>query len=335
MATNKNAQLRYRILDRCFRNRVSPKTFEQLKDEINEVFRDLVDDHFDIPDRTLRADIKIMRDSYGYNAPIVTRKMKSGDYCYYYSDPGFSIFKTDLTDKDTEMLQSTIEMLGRYRGLPSTAWLEEVITSLEIRFDLKANRQTLVSFYQNTDLKGLEHLSALVDATMNQQPLDITYHSYRGHESTYPISPYYMKQYNGRWFLFGLDNAARRIMNLALDRIVSFKPSEEPFVPNTNFDFNTYFDDIIGVTIPDPEVKKETITLRFTEARYPYVVSKPIHPSQQIVDANTQTIAISVRPNRELYQQLLSFTPDVEVVSPEWIRKEMAERLNTALNKHI
>jgi hypothetical protein len=119
LATNKNAQLRYRILDRCFRNRVSPKTFEQLKDEINEVFRDLVDDHFDIPDRTLRADIKIMRDSYGYNAPIVTRKMKSGDYCYYYSDPGFSIFKTDLTDKDTEMLQSTIEMLGRYRGLPS------------------------------------------------------------------------------------------------------------------------------------------------------------------------------------------------------------------------
>ena len=119
MSTKNSEQLCYLILYRFYVINVAHKTFEQLKDEINEVFRDLVDDHFDIPDRTLRADIKIMRDSYGYNAPIVTRKMKSGDYCYYYSDPGFSIFKTDLTDKDTEMLQSAIEMLGRYRGLPS------------------------------------------------------------------------------------------------------------------------------------------------------------------------------------------------------------------------
>ena len=37
----------------------------------------------------------------------------------------------------------------------------EVITNLEYRFDLKANRKTLVSFEQNTELKGLEHLSNL------------------------------------------------------------------------------------------------------------------------------------------------------------------------------
>jgi predicted DNA-binding transcriptional regulator YafY len=124
-------------------------------------------------------------------------------------------------------------------------------------------------------------------------------------------------------------------MNLALDRIVSFRSSEGSFVPNTNIDFNTYFDDIIGVTIPNPDVKKETITLRFTEARFPYVESKPIHPSQQIVDANTHTITISVRPNRELFQRLFSFIPDIEVISPEWIRKEVAEKLKTSLEKHF
>lgn len=226
-------------------------------------------------------------------------------------------------------------MLGRYRGLPSTVWLEEVISSLQYRFDLKASRQTLVSFEQNAELKGLEHLSSLIDATMNRQTLDIIYHSYRGHEKTYAISPYYMKQYNGRWFLFGLDNTMRRLMNMALDRIVGFKPSAEPFVPNTDIDFDTYFDDIIGVTVPDADVKKETITLRFTDNRYPYVVSKPIHPSQQIVDPESRTLSISVRPNRELFTQLFSFIPDVEVIAPEWLRKDIAERLKTALNKHI
>jgi predicted DNA-binding transcriptional regulator YafY len=226
-------------------------------------------------------------------------------------------------------------MLCRYRGLPSTAWLEEVITSLEYRFDLKVNRKTLVSFEQNSELKGLEHLSSLIDATMEQQALDIIYRSYRGKERTYAISPYYIKQYNGRWFLFGLDNATSRLMNLALDRIVSFKQSSEPYVPNTDFDFDTYFDDIIGVTVPNADVKKETIELRFAEDRYPYVVSKPIHPSQKVIDPQTHIVSISVKPNRELYQRLFSFIPDVEVLSPEWLRKEIAERLKTALDKHF
>ena len=82
-------------------------------------------------------------------------------------------------------------------------------------------------------------------------------------------------------------------------------------------------------------MKKETITLRFTDARYPYVVSKPIHHSQQIVDPESHTLSISVRPNRELFTQLLSFIPDVEVIAPEWLRKDIADKLKTALEKHV
>ena len=335
MANTRNAQLRYRVLDRCFRNRESPKTFEDLKKEIDKVIGELDSNIPMISDRTLREDIRIMRASVGFNAPIVTKVFADGKYRYYYDDPKFSIFKTNISEKDYNTLQSTIEMLGRYRGLPSTTWLEEIITNLEYRFDLKVNRKTLVSFEQNSELKGLEHLSNLIDAAMEQQTLDVTYHSYRGKEKTYVLSPYYIKQYNGRWFLFGLDNDTHRLMNLALDRIVSFKQSSEPFVPNTAFDFDTYFDDIIGVTVPDADVKLETIELRFTEERYPYVVSKPIHPSQKVIDSDGHIVSISVKPNRELYQRLFSFIPDVEVLSPEWLRKEIAERLKMALDKHF
>ena len=335
MANTKNAQLRYRILDKCFRKYNCPCTFTQLKEEVERVFRDLIDDHFKLSERTLRDDIKTMKDRLTFKAPIVCRQMEDGSYCYFYSDRNFSIFKSNISEKDYNTLQSTIDMLGRYRGLPSTAWLEEVITNLEYRFDLKVNRKTLVSFEQNSGLKGLEHLSSLIDAATEQQALDIIYRSYRGKEKTYVLSPYYIKQYNGRWFLFGLDNTTNRLMNLALDRIVSFKQSSEPFVPNTDFDFDTYFNDIIGVTVPDADVKLETIKLRFTEDRYPYVVSKPIHPSQKVVDPDEHIVSISVKPNRELYQRLFSFIPDVEVLSPEWLRKEIAVRLKMAFDKHF
>lgn len=335
MAQTRNAQLRYRVLDRCFRNRVSPKTFKELKDEVDRVLGEFDNNIPMLSVRTLREDIRFMKSESGFNAPIVARRVGNDQYRYCYSDPKFSIFKTELSEKDVDTLQSTIEMLGRYRGLPSTAWLEEIISSLELRFDLKVSHKQLVAFEQNSELKGLEHLSALIDATMNEQTLDITYRSYRGNENTYVISPYYMKQYNGRWFLFGLDNTKSRLMNMALDRIVSFKSSAEDFVPNRDTDFDTYFDDIIGVTIPDADVKKETIVLRFSETRYPYVISKPIHPSQEIIDPESHTISICVRPNREFYQRLFSFIPDVEVISPEWIRKEVAERLKTSLEKHF
>lgn len=336
MANTKNAQLRYRVLDKCFKDKYHQYTFQDLLEEIDAAYESLYGGSYtSVSERTLRADIRFMKDPDTFCAPIVARQSADGNYYYTYSAPGFSIFKSELSERDLDKLESTIEMLGRYRGLPSTVWLEEVISSLQYRFDLKASRQTLVSFEQNAELKGLERLSPLIDATMNRQTLDIIYHSYRGNEKTYAISPYYMKQYNGRWFLFGLDNAMQRLMNMALDRIVGFKPSAEPFVPNTDIDFDTYFDDIIGVTVPDADVKKETITLRFTDNRYPYVVSKPIHPSQQIVDPESRTLSISVRPNRELFTQLFSFIPDVEVIAPEWLRKDIAERLKTALDKHI
>ena len=308
MANTKNAQLRYRVLDKCFKYKYRQYTFQDLSEEIDAAYENLYGSSYtSVSERTLRADIRFMKRTLG--APIVTKQSEDGKYYYTYADPKFSIFKTELSERDLDKLES--------------------------RFDLKASRQTLVSFEQNAELKGLERLSPLIDATMNRQTLDIIYHSYRGHEKTYAISPYYMKQYNGRWFLFGLDNAMQRLMNMALDRIVGFKPSAEPFVPNTDIDFDTYFDDIIGVTVPDADVKKETITLRFTDNRYPYVVSKPIHPSQQIVDPESRTLSISVRPNRELFTQLFSFIPDVEVIAPEWLRKDIAERLKTALDKHI
>lgn len=52
-------------------------------------------------------------------------------------------------------LRATIEMLSKYRGLPSNGWLEEVISNLELRFGVKSDAENLVSFGQNEQLKVL------------------------------------------------------------------------------------------------------------------------------------------------------------------------------------
>ncbi|MBR3455469.1 MAG: WYL domain-containing protein [Bacteroidaceae bacterium] len=333
MATNKNAQLRYQILDRCFRNYQKRYEIDDLLDEVNEQLLDIFDTTVSI--RQLREDIKYMRDRVSFNAPIVAYPF-DGKKCYYrYSDPNFSIYNKELSVTDLNKLQSAIDMLGRFRGTATNVWLEEVISNLEYRFGLKSNAEHLVSFEQNEQLKGIEHLADIIDATVNHQTLEIVYLTFKGKEILMTIHPYYVKQYNGRWFLYGLNNELNRISNLALDRIRKYEKSRISFRKNENYDFSTYFDDVVGVTIPKDDVKIDIIGLRFSANRYPYVESKPIHKSQIVVDKEQGIIEIKVRPTRELDQQLFSFIPDVEVLYPEWYRKHIKEIIKENLKKYL
>lgn len=329
MPVNKNAYLRYQILDQCFSHKFRRFNFDDLVDYVSDKLG------YNISPRQIRNDIATLREG-PYYAPIRAIPY-DGKKCYYHygpENPDFSIFKNELTTEEVTHLRSTIEMLSRYRGIPANAWLEEVISNLEYRFGVKANTENLISFEQNDMLKGLENLSGLIDATINHQALDLTYKSYGKDQRQMVVHPYYIKQYNGRWFLFGKNASHNRIETYALDRIEQYALSDKPFEENTTIDFASHFDDVIGVSVPySKEVTAEEIVLRFSPKRFPYVVSKPIHHSQKTCE-EPYTVSIRVKPNRELSQQIFSFMPDVEVLSPEWFRKEICDKIQQNLNKY-
>lgn len=335
MPVNKNTQLRYQVLDRCFSDFTRKYSFERLLDIVNDKLYDM--DFKPISIRQLREDISNMK-LRPYNAPIKAYPLV-GKLCYYrYSDENFSIYKNDLSPEELTNLRSTIEMLGRYRGIPSNAWLEEVISNLEVRFGVKNNTENLISFEQNEQLKGLEFLSDLIDCTINHQPLSLRYRTYGGHEIESVIHPYFMKQYNNRWFMFGLEESAKygnQLSNKALDRIVSFSKAEGvAFIPNTEYNFNTYFSDVIGVTIPDEHPCPEEVVLKFDEKRFPYIVSKPMHPSQQILSNEECIISLHIKPNKEFEAQLFSYGPQVEVLQPAWLREQLIQKIEENLRKY-
>ena len=334
MPTNKNAQLRYQILDRCFSDYHHKYTIEDLIDKVNEALLDLCGTQISI--RQIREDIKYMRDRVTYNAPIEAYPFDGRKSYYRYSDPTFSIFNNELSTEEVASLRSTIDILSRFRGVPNNAWLEDVISNLEFRFCVKPNTENVVSFEQNNLLKGLEFLGELIDCTINHQPIDLQYRTYAGNETKSIVHPYHLKQFNNRWFLIGLQEGTNDnyITNKALDRIVTFSRANVPFIPNNNIDFNEYFKDVLGVTIPSPEVKIENIILKFDEDRFPYVVTKPIHHSQIILSKDNRTVQISVRPNPELEAHILFYGDQVEVIKPQWLRERIIEKIKNNLNKY-
>lgn len=327
MPINKNAEHRYRVLDQCFRDQNRRYTIDDLLRKVNEVYAELYGTSVSI--RQLYEDIKTLRELTGHDAPIVAFRRSGGQKAYYrYSDPEFSIYKSDLSEGELEKLRATIDMLSLYRALPGYAWLEENLSSLELRLGLKASGEKLVSFDQNEGLQGVEYLSTLIDATLHHESLELVYQPFGKEPMTIEFSPYYLKQYNGRWFLFGRGYGSE-ILNLALDRIKSLKQGSGPFHTNEGFDFTSYFREIVGVSVPrsSEEVPIQTIVIRFSAGRLPYVLSKPLHHSQRLLDSEDCTLSIVVRPTRELDQQLLSFGPDAEVLSPESYRKRIGEKI--------
>ena len=335
MATNKNATIRYRALDKCFRDYRHRYYIEDLIEKCEE---ELESFNFtaNVSRRQIFDDIRFMESMAGWSIPL--DRLKDGKKTYYrYYEKDFTINEQPLTDEEAQQLETVILTLSRFRGLPCNEWVDEVISNLEWRFNLKGNKENVVSFEQNQDLKGLDKLSDVLDVTSNHQVVEILYHNFKngGRDIFFTVHPYYVKQFNNRWFLFGLDDKYRNIDTIALDRIVKMDVAEDiQFIPNNDIDFEHYFDDVVGVTIPDTGIEKEHIVLQFTKGRFPYVSSKPIHQSQEIVSEEDCTVSIDVRPNNELVTQILSFGPDVEVLEPQSFREQIITKVKEYNKKY-
>ena len=335
MPINKNANIRYRTLDRCFRDTRRKYFIDDLIKACEDALKEF---NFEgtVSRRQLFDDIRYMKSDTGYHIELDEHLYEGKKKYYRYTDTNFSINQQPISKAEAAQLQQAVATLTRFRGLPQYDWIEEVITNLEHRFNLDGKSVGVVCFEQNRLLHGLEHLGTLIDAASARQVLKINYHTYKngGRDIDFIIHPYYLKQYNNRWFLFGRNDESGQITVNALDRIKGIEPMTDiPYVAS-DIDFDHYFDTIVGVTVPDdPTV--QTIVFRTTEKRYPYIASKPLHPSQRIVDRKQCILQIEVAPNFELEQKLLSFGADIEVLAPEDLREQIKKKVEEAYKKYF
>ena len=79
----------------------------------------------------------------------------------------------------------------------------------------------------------------------------------------------------------------------------------------------------------------EDVELKFDEARFPYILSKPIHPSQEVIDEEQHIVRLHVRPNKELESQIFFFGPQVEVLKPAWLRQQIADKIAENYKKYF
>lgn len=334
MPINKLALVRYKTIDNCLQNRFRKWTLEDLMEACSDALYEYEGITKGISRRAIQLDIQNMRsEKLGYNAPIVVIDKKY--YCY--EDKGYSITNSPLTQQDLGTLNEVLDVLKQFAGFGYFQELNGMVTRLEDKLYKQQHKgKSYIDFEKNELLKGLVHIDPLHKLIINKKTIEITYQSFKAKlPQQIVFYPYLLKEYRNRWFLLGANRKGKIIMILALDRIESFKelPSEKYQKPN--FDVNTYFSDVIGVS-KMPTQKAQTIVLKIVKEHAPYIITKPLHSSQKFLKEENDgcIFSIDVIWNFELEREVLGFGEQVKILAPKRLASRIKSRLDATLKKY-
>lgn len=284
--------------------------------------------------RQIRDDIAFMKSREGWGIELGDYRIGKKMY-YRYSDLSFSINNMPLNEAEINQLKAAVDILSQFRGMPQFEWISELVPKLQQGMAAGDPSEIIMDFDSNEYLRGVEHLGPLYNAIYYKKVLSISYQPFEN-ETPFDVQihPYFLKQYNNRWFLFGYNpDNDKYDWNLAIDRIKELKEINGNYHKNTEIDWQEYFEDLIGVTKP-VDSEPENVILHFKGKTGKYMETKPLHGSQKSkwIDSDTMEVKLELIINYELERLILSYADSVLVIAPEILKKTIRYRLQQADN---
>ena len=187
------------------------------------------------------------------------------------------------------------------------------------------------------NLTNIDLLPVFYKAIANKQVLRFDYQRFGQEPFTLTFHPQFLKEYNGRWFVFGDANREPfKAYNVPLDRIVGEveEVNDVKYISAPKGFYQQFFNNIIGVT-HEKGAKVEKVVIRTkTEYQHGLLLTKPLHHSQKEAhpfgehqDGIYGEVTLNIEPNRELCGKILAYGQYLEVVQPQSLREQIKEIL--------
>lgn len=325
MPTVKNAQIRFRIIDRCIRNQYKPfPTKEDLRQACEEnLFGSSHGEH--ISDSTIEKDLFAMR--MDHDAPIKYSKREKG---YYYEDPNFSLENIPLSEDDVDAIKFAANIFDQFKGVPVFKQFEYAIDKILDRVNISQNIEDeavnkYVQFESGVSMGGSEYLQPILEGIKEKRIITFDYQSFKSSKSKIRrVHPYLLKEYRNRWYVIGFSEDKGDIITYALDRIKDLQLTEDYFIEEKDFNSDDYFSYAMGITSGKGE--PSLIRIEANEVLSKYLKSQPLHQSQTVLKEKKSgnvifTYKLHITP--ELTMQLLSYGSEVKVLEPKSLVKKM------------
>lgn len=328
MPTNKNALLRIKILDKLLSESALRRyTMNDLEDKCNKELKE--DGQSTVTRRCIEKDVKFIEENFGN----IKRSQLGRKKILCYANQTDSIFNQSVSASEKKLLQAVSRIVGQMDGIEGF----ESLDRLKESFD--NTNQPLIIFDRNEDLKNRDLLPKLINFIENKKAIKFEYHPIHNKKSNVvELYPQLLKQYNARWFLFGLAMDKKKLLSFSLDQIENIQVSSKKY-EQSNIDWNEYFDDMIGVTKKDDEIPQD-IVFWASKKECAYLEGKPIHSSQKkfkkdhatelsnkykVPNEHGNFFSIKCIINFELKRELVSKFSERIVLEPIELREEINE----------
>ena len=331
-------QKRLNLIDECLRRFDHPMNIKEIRKYCNQRL------NRKFTDRTYRYDLeKIeMENEISYRVTVI-----NGFQCFTYADESFSINGDSVVNQvDLCNFRKIKEALGDFLGLGLESSLTTMTDEINKFLGYDEQQRPIISFEKvllesHGRVKPHDLLEPLLKAIIQHQTMDIKYEVPGRGKREWTIFPQFLKQYNQRWYLIATkhrDEIEGKIYNLALDRILKMEANQHIPYKECGIDFSDYFEDVVGVTKPDG-AEPIMVKLRIDRGEYPYIESKPIHASQEVIsedgeDRDYVYVSLYVYDNFELRSKILSYGSKVTVMEPKSLRDKMAHDLKKSLENY-
>jgi predicted DNA-binding transcriptional regulator YafY len=216
--------------------------------------------------------------------------------------------------------------------------MEILATGEQISNSLNGNNNllSLIEFENKSAIYTIPNFKLILEAIEQNQPIKFLHNSFYYYkevkEQEYNLKPYYLKQYQNRWYVIGETGKGYR--TFGIDRITNIEVGTKKFKSKIN-EAKQKFSNVIGLNYADHDLQK--VKLSFHISQKLYIESLPLHSSQKEVPSlndKTFDIELLIHPNFEFTQQVLKYGSLVKVVEPKWLVDEIREELRKGFENY-
>lgn len=233
-------------------------------------------------------------------------------------------------------------------GILPASWFSAYFENTQLLLDTHREDEGGMSYIRSSleqNLTNIDLLPVFYKAITNKQVLRFAYQRFGQEPFTLTFHPQFLKEYNGRWFVFGeADREPYQAYNVPLDRIVGEvnEVDDVNYISAPKGFYQNFFKNIIGVTHEKDAKVEEVIIRTKTEYQHGLLLTKPLHHSQkekhlfgEHEDGTYGEVSLMIEPNRELRGRILMYGENLEVMQPLSLRKQIKEIIMKQMELYI
>lgn len=247
-----------------------------------------------------------------------------------------------LAAEKKAVVQKSLEDYAKFckasAGIMPASWFSAYFENTQLLLDTNREAESGTSHICSSleqNLTNIDLLPVFNKAITDRKVLRFSYQRFGQEPFELTFHPQFLKEYNGRWFVFGEANREPyQAYNVPLDRIVGeiYEASDIEYIAAPKGFYQNFFKNIIGVTHEKGAKVEQVVIQTKTEYQHGLLLTKPLHHSQKETlpfsehkDGNYGEVTLTIEPNRELRGKILAYGQYLKVIAPQSLREQIED----------